>query len=330
MRSKERPTIKEIARLANVSTGTVSRVLNGRPGVSPHTRAVVLEAVKTLGFVPNAAARELVGKSTLVGLLFAPGVRRYTPYFALLLEALSEALWREGLRVGEVSTDPQGLPREEALAYILLGAHDHDPRVEVLQAQGKPFVLIGTYPGVFWVAPDDRQGGYLATRHLLELGHRDVAMLTGHLHHQAGKERLLGYNDALREAGLPFRAELVLDGDFDALTAYRAVRRAWERGVRFTALFAASDEMALGAWAAFEDLGIKVPEGVSLVGYDDLPELGERLTTIHQDVPTVAKEAVALLRAAVQGAPPVGKRVPVYLVPRGTTARKEVGTLSNP
>lgn len=330
MQGKPRPTIKEIARLANVSTGTVSRVLNGRPGVSPGTRAKVLEAVRTLGFVPNAAARELVGKSTLVGLLFAPGVRRYTPYFALLLEALSEALWREGLRVAEVSTDPQGLPREEALAYILLGAHDHDPRVEGLKAQGKPFVLIGTYPGVFWVAPDDRQGGYLATRHLLELGHREVALLTGHLHHQAGRERLLGYKNALLEAGLTFRSELVLDGDFDALSAYRAVRRAWEGGLRFSALFAASDEMALGAWAALEDLGLKVPEAVSLVGYDDLPELGERLTTVHQDIPTVAQEAVTLLRAALQGSPPFGKRVPVYLVPRGTTARKGVGTRPNP
>ncbi|WP_018111852.1 LacI family DNA-binding transcriptional regulator [Thermus igniterrae] len=320
-----RLTIKEIAKAANVSVGTVSRALNGRPGVSPETRARVLEAVRALGFVPSVAARELVGKSTTVGLLFAPGVRRYTPYFALLLEALSEALWREGLRVAEVPTDARGLPQEEALGYLLLGAHDHDPRLEALRTRGTPFVLIGAYPGVFWVAPDDRDGGYQATRHLLELGHREVAHLTGHPHHQAGRERLLGYKKALLEAGLTFRSELVLDGNFDALAAYRAVRRAWEGGLRFTALFAASDEMALGAWAALEDLGLRVPQEVSLVGYDDLPDLGERLTTIHQDIPAIAREAVALLKLALEGHPPQGRRLPVHLVPRGTTARREVG-----
>lgn len=299
--------------------------MNGRPGVSPSTRARVLEAVKALGFVPNAAARELVGKSTAVGLLFAPGVRRYTPYFALLLEALSEALWREGLRVTEVPTDPRGLPLAEARAYLLLGAHDHDPRIEALQARGIPFVLIGTYPGVFWVAPDDTEGGYQATRHLLELGHREIALLTGHLHHQAGRDRLLGYKKALLEAGLPFRPERVLDGNFEALAAYRAVRRAWEEGLRFTALFAASDEMALGAWAALEDLGLRVPEDVSLVGYDDLPDLERKVTTVHQDIPTIAQEAVLLLKEAMQGGTPRGRRVPVYLVPRGTSARKGVG-----
>ncbi len=323
-------TIREIARLANVSVGTVSRVLNGRPGVSPETRERVLALVRKLGFVPSPAARELVGRSPTVGLLLAPGVRRYTPYFALLLEALTEELALEGLRVREVPTDPAGLPEEEALAYLLLGAHDHDPRVEGLKARGVPFVLVGHYPGVFWVAPDDEEGAYQATRHLLELGHEAIAHLTGHLHHQAGRDRLRGYRRALEEAGVPYRAELLLDGDFDALTAYRAVRRAWESGVRFTALFAASDEMALGARAALEDLGLKVPQDVSLVGYDDLPEIGEGLTTVHQDIPTLAREAVALLREALRGSEPRGRRLPVRLVVRGTTARKEVGSVRNP
>lgn len=323
-------TIREIARLANVSVGTVSRVLNGRPGVSPQTRERVLALIQKLGFVPSPAARELVGRSRTVGLLLAPGVRRYTPYFALLLEALTEELAMEGLRVREVLTDPVGLPEEEALAYLLLGAHDHDPRVEGLKEQGVPFVLVGHYPGVFWVAPDDEEGAYQATRHLLELGHEAIAHLTGHLHHQAGRDRLRGYRRALEEAGVPYRPELLLDGDFNVLTAYRAVRRAWEGGVRFSALFAASDEMALGARAALEDLGLKVPQDVSLVGYDDLPEIGEGLTTVHQDIPTLAQEAVALLREALRGSEPRGRRLPVHLVVRGTTARKEVRSVKNP
>lgn len=319
------PTIREIARIANVSVGTVSRALNGRPGVSRETRERVMEVVRTLGYAPNPVARELVGKPSTVGLLLAPEVRRYTPYFVLLLENLAEELWRVGLRVKEVATDARGLPLEEARGYVLLGAHDHDPRIEALQKAGHPFVLIGVYPGSFWVAPDDPAGGYLATRHLLELGHEEVAVLTGYLHHQAGRERLMGYKKALLEAGLAFRPKMVLDGEFSALSAYRAVRRAWEGGLRFTGLFAASDEMALGAWAALEDLGLRVPEEVSLVGYDDLPEVGERLTTVHQDLPTIAREVVHLLGLALAGEAPLGKRVPVYLLPRGTTARRGVG-----
>ncbi|WP_243028916.1 LacI family DNA-binding transcriptional regulator [Thermus albus] len=318
-------TIKELARLANVSVGTVSRALNDRPGVRAETRARILELARAHNFVPNLAARELVGQSTLVGLLVPPGVPRYTPYFSLLLEALGEELWRLGLRVAEVPGDSRGLPLGQARGYILLGAHDHDPRLEALRQQGVPFVLIGVQEGVFWVAPDDVGGAYQATRHLLELGHRAIAHVTGYLHHQAGRERLQGYRKALGEAGIPFRPDLVLDGKFQALAAYRAVRQAWERGVRFTAVFAASDEMAQGAWAALEDLGLGVPAQVSVVGFDDLPEVGEGLTTVHQDIPILAREAVALLKEAMEGKEPYGKRLPVWLVPRGSTARREVG-----
>lgn len=324
MKKKNGLTIKEIARIANVSIGTVSRALNGRPGVSRETRERVMAAIKALGYAPNPVARELVGKPSTVGLLLAPEVRRYTPYFTLLLENLAEEFWKVGLRVKEVATDTRGIPLEEARGYVLLGAHDHDPRVEALQKTGHPFVLIGVHPGVFWVAPDDLAGGYLATRHLIELGHEEIAILTGYLHHQAGRERLMGYRKALLEVGRPFRPEMVLDGEFSALSAYRAVRKAWEGGLRFTGLFAASDEMALGAWAALEDLGLRVPEEVSLVGYDNLPEVGERLTTIHQDLPTIAREVTNLLSLALEGEVPLGKRVPVHLVPRGTTARRGV------
>ncbi|MER3603672.1 MAG: LacI family transcriptional regulator, partial [Thermus sp.] len=102
MKRSKMPTIREIARIANVSVSTVSRALNGRPGVSRETQERVMEAVRTLGYAPNPVARELVGKPSTVGLLLAPEVRRYTPYFVLLLENLAEELWRVGLRVKEV------------------------------------------------------------------------------------------------------------------------------------------------------------------------------------------------------------------------------------
>ncbi len=324
MRSDKRGqvTIHEVAKLAGVSIGTVSRVLNGRKGVRPETRARVLEAVRQLGYAPNPVARELSGgAASTIGVLQVPGMPRFTPYFTLLYEHLTEALWREGFLVREVATDPAGLPLEPARGYVLLGAHDHDPRLERLFREGTPFVLVGVYPGAFWVAPDDEQGGYLATRHLLELGHRRILHLTGHLHHQAGRERLSGYKRALMEYGVSYRKELVLDGDFSSLSAYRALRRAWEEGLRFSAVFAASDEMAIGAQAALSDLGLSVPGSVSLVGYDDLPGLGTGLTTVRQDIAAIARTVGTLLQEALSGHAPHGVRVPVQLVVRGTTAK---------
>jgi LacI family transcriptional regulator len=315
-------TIRDVARLSQVSIGTVSRVLNQRPGVHPETRRRVLEVVERLGYTPLPAARELSGHTGTVGILLSPDVRRYTPYYILLFERLSEALWRQGLQLEETPVDPTGLPLAPAAGYILLGAHDHDPRLEVLRAQGVPFVLIGVYAGVFWVAPDDPMGSYLATRHLLELGHRRILHLTGHLHHQAGRERLAGYRQALLEAGIEPQPEWILDGDFSDLQAYRALRKAWEQGVRGTALVAASDEMALGALAALEDLGVKVPAEVSVVGFDDLPELPIPLTTARQEIAEIAEIAAQLLQEALAGNPPRGVRVPVRLVVRSTTARR--------
>lgn len=327
MEHRRSPTISDVARVAQVSTGTVSRVLNGRPGVHPETRERVLEVVQRLAYTPMQAARELTGHTETVGILLAPEVRHYIPYYLLFFEHLAEAVWREGMRLEEIPTDPVGLPLKAARAYVLMGAHDHDPRLERLAAQGIPFALIGVYPGTFCVAPDDLAGGYMATRHLLELGHRDILHLTGQPQHQAGRERLAGYRNALSAYGVGYREELVLDGDFSTLTAYRRLRRAWEGGLRFSAVFAASDEMAVGALAALEDVGVSVPLEVSVVGYDDLPEIGSMLTTVRQDIAEIARTAVGLLKEGMAGAQPRGVRVPVQLVVRGSSSRYQPDAL---
>jgi LacI family transcriptional regulator len=318
---RRQPTITDVARLSGVSTGTVSRVLNQRPGVHPETKARVLEVVQKLGYVPSQAARELTGHSDTVGILLAPGTRRYIPYFIHLFEQLNEALWRDGLKLTETPVDKAGLPLEPAQGYILLGAHDHDPRIEYLSSKQIPFVLVGVYPHSFWVSPDDENGSLEATRHLLELGHTQVVHLTGDISYQAGRERLQGFRRALEQKGLAYQSEQLLDGDFSSLGAYRAVAKSWSKGLRFTGIVAASDEMAVGAIAALEDLGVQVPLEVSVVGYDDLPEIGENLTTMRQDITEIARTAVRLLKEAIAGAKPYGIRSPVRLVVRKTTRR---------
>ena len=183
-----------------------------------------------------------------------------------------------------------------------------------------PLVLEGHAPGQRWVRADDYGGARAATEHLLRLGHTDIVHVSGDPVGQAAFDRLRGYRDALQEAGLPALGPL--DGSFTVLEAYRAVRRFLETGTGFTAIFAASDEMAQGAIAALADAGLRVPADVSVVGFDDLPEFGEGLTTVRQDVAQVAGTAAALLQEALSGLPVRHAVVPVQLVVRKTTSRR--------
>lgn len=315
-------TIKDVAREAGVSTGTVSRVLNKRRGVRPETRATVLATVERLAYHPDLAARELsFRQTTRVGLSISKNSRRLTPFFMLFLEYLVEELQTGGYRVEEIPTQSDGLLEHLSDAVVLFGAHD-DPRVPYLQDKDIPFVLIGHQPGVRFIMPDDFNGGLQATNHLLRLGHREIVHMGGPRHAQVAFDRYSGYFAALNAADVHKASGFVLDGDFSSLEAYRALRKAHREGLRFSAVFTASDEMALGVLAALEDLGLSVPGDVSVVGFDDLPEIGEGLTTVRQDIGEVAARAVRLLKEGLRGEPVRHEVVPVKLIVRGTTARK--------
>lgn len=316
-------TIQDVARGARVSTGTVSRVLNDRPGVSDATRREVQGTIARLGYRPDHAARTLSRQAVRIGLSLATGARRLTPFFMLFLEHLIAELQQDGYRFEEVPAGSDGLPRWLTDGMLLHGVHDDDPRLPYLRKRGVPFVVVGHAAGAPWVMPDDRGGAREATRHLLALGHREVLHLSGHMSQQAFQDRYQGYRDACSEAGVQPQRALLLEHDVGALAAYRAVRRAYEQGASATALFAASDEMASGAVAALEDLGKNVPLDVSVVGFDDLPEVGGSLTTVRQDIGKITATAVALLREGLRGAPLRTVTVPVQLVVRGTTARRK-------
>lgn len=319
---RSRATIEDVAGAAGVSTGTVSRVLNGRAGVSHATRERVLGAIRRLDYSPDQAARALSRSQVSVGLSLANDARRLTPFFMLFIEHLIAELQNDGYRFQELQSISDGPPGRLPSGVILHGPHDDDPRLARLQAAGVPFVLVGRARGVRWVAPDDLTGGLEATRHLLKLGHQQILHLGGLMSQQAFQDRFQGYRQALEEAGAEARRDHLLDGDFTTLGGYRATRRFFEAGGQATALFAASDEMALGAIAALEDLGLDVPLDVSVVGFDDLPELGQRLTTVRQDIRAITTTAVTLLQEAMNHAPVRNVTIPVQLVARGTTARR--------
>src|SRR5690606_16971450 len=320
------PSIHDVAQAANVSIGTVSRTLNNRPGVSPTTRSKVLAAVERLGYKPDRAARELSNRRPItVGLSTAYGHRRLIPYFMLFLEHLMEELATSGLRLKDVPTGKDGLPAEPTDACMLFGAHADDPRIIDLQKRHLPFVLIGQRDGVRSVAADDTHGGKLAAQHLLRLNHKNALHVTGDLHSQVMGDRATAFVSAYNTAEAP-KPRILETDDLSALGAYRAMTSDLAtqpaKTLDYTAVFAATDEMANGVIAALTDANLRVPSDISVIGFDDMPEIGDNLTTIRQDIPTIAKTAVELLHEALNGAPVRGVRVPVSLVVRGTTAER--------
>ena len=319
---RRRATIHDVAEHAGVSIGTVSRALNDRGGVHPDTRRRVLASAAALAYDPDKAARELSNRRAVdVALSVAHGYRRLTPFFGLFLQHLSERLATEGLQVREVASGSDGLPVRDADAFVLLDAHPDDPRIEHLTRLGRAFVLVGHAHDVRCVAADDEAGGRIAAEHLLRLGHVDSVHLTADLHAQAFADRAHGFATAFDAAGAGQATTIIAD-DASTLGGYRAMRAHLEGGARPGAVFAATDELAIGCITAAADLGLRVPSDLSVVGFDDLPEIGARLTTVRQDIALLARETVALLHEALAGAQIRSVRLPVTLVSRGTTAER--------
>jgi len=172
--TKLKPTIDDVARVAEVSIGTVSRVINERPGVKESTRERVLEVMKQLGYAPDLAARQLsLGKPIHIGLSVPSHNRRLIPFFLLFWEALTKPL-EPSYRLEEIPSGADGLPEELCEGMILFGAHDDDPRIHYLKEKQIPVVLLGRSHEVNAICPDDYSGGRQATEHLLRLGHEHI------------------------------------------------------------------------------------------------------------------------------------------------------------
>jgi LacI family transcriptional regulator len=185
-------------------------------------------------------------------------------------------------------------------------------------------------PDVSWVLPDGYDGSRQATEHLIRLGHRNILILCGDgtanytvkapFLWQVSYDRFQGYKDALEAAQIPFDHELLINCEFTTLGGFLATRNALRDGKQFTAIYAITDELAAGAIAAIEDAGLRVPTDISVVGYDDLPEVGESFTTVHQDISALADHTVDLVLEALEAKPVRHINMPVHLVVRGTTA----------
>jgi LacI family transcriptional regulator len=305
---RARPTIYDVARVAGVSTATVSRALNGTGQIAPATRKAIEAAVEQLGYRPNTIARSLVTKSTQTIALLLPDITN--PFYASLVSGIQQLALERGHTMLLCTTE--GDPEREELYLNLLRAKQVDgalvdglvlppDRIARFVADGFPIVCLDrdiNSASVPLVQVDNRVGAQLATEHLLSLGHTRIAHVSGSPELRISQQRIAGFRKALTNAGVERDPRLVAAGNFTERGGYKATKHLLESGVELTAVFAANDLSALGALHAITETGRRVPEDVSLVGFDDVPLsafTSPPLTTIHQPAVEIAERATEIL-----------------------------------
>jgi DNA-binding LacI/PurR family transcriptional regulator len=320
-RSAGRPTLDEVAARAGVGRGTVSRVVNGSPQVSPRARARVEEAIAELGYVPNRAARALVTQRTdSVALVVSESGERLfgEPFFAGIVRGISSGLAGTNLQLwlamaqspAERERVEHHLTAQHVDGVLLLSLHDADPLPTLLEERGLPTVLGGRparmlRPGAkpaYFVDVDNAGGARQAVEYLLQRGRRQVATIAGTQDMAVGVTRLAGYRDAVAALGRPADPGLIEYGDFSEPSGAAAMCRLLDRRPGLDAVFVASDLMAAGAIRALRERGRRIPDDVAVVGFEDSSiarQTEPPLTTVHQPVEEMGREMVRLLVARI-------------------------------
>jgi LacI family transcriptional regulator len=327
-----------VAELCGVSVATVSRVFNGYTDVHPATRERVLAAARELDYAPSAAARTLVGRrSQLVGVVLFTGYEHPDiehPFFQDVLVGLKHGVGALGYDLLIFASEQPGAYLRRARHHrvdgvVLWGVDRGDPELPRLLEARLPLVAVDLEvagPRATWISSDNDGGARLAVRHLHELGHTRIATITGLVETKPGRERLEGYRTELASLRLDMPAAYEQHGDFYADSGEAAMRALLALPEPPTAVFAASDEMAVGAVHAARGAGVRVPEDVSIVGFDDsrlAALLQPPLTTVRQDRIGLGVAAARTLAAAVEDPDhvPVPSVLPVELVVRRSSAR---------
>lgn len=334
-------TINDVARLAGVSIKTVSRVMNDEPNVREETRAKVREAAGLLHYRPNLLARSLAGaRSFMIGLLYDNPVPSYV--FDLQMGAINRCR-ESGYHLMVEPQDAQAPDLERAIAGLLATIRldgviltpplcDMAVVLQTIEAAGVPYVRVAPFRFAgrsACVRMDDTKAAFDMTQHLLDLGHRDIGFVLGHPEHGASHLRYEGFVTAMRAAGVEPRREWVQQGYFSFESGIEAAKTLLSGTERPTAIFAANDSMAFGVMAHAQQTGIKVPDEVSVVGFDDTPGallIWPHLTTIRQPIEDLAYQAADILLARAgsedQGAMnDVTRLLPFELIERDSARR---------
>lgn len=332
---RSRATIRDVAREAGVSHQTVSRVINGSDDVMPETRLRVQEAIEALGFRPNAIARSMAKGSTNTLACISPNLTDYT--FASIIEGAEMEARRHGYFM--LSSSASTAESFIALTEELVG-HRHVDGLIVINPyiderylaipEAFPVVFVGARArdlAICSVSLDDEKTAYDATWHLISLGHRKIAMITGPLAEDCCNDRTKGYKQALGEAGIPINPDYIIEGDWSATSGQDALMALAERGNIPTAIFAQNDRMALGVLHLAREMGLKVPEQLAVIGVDGMPlssYFDPPLTTMQQDMPLIGQEATRMLVESIKKAinPSTQLKISAQIVIRQSTHNK--------
>jgi LacI family transcriptional regulator len=336
-------TIRQLAHLSGVSIGTVSRALNGYSDVGPATRARIERLAREHAYTPAAAARNLATqRSHVIGVFLETGEGHpdlQHPFFHEVLVGLKHAIGARGYdlllfasdRPGNGYGDHSYLMRcrhHSVGGTVLMGVDPDDPEVRRLVRSNLPCAGIDvalTGGSATYVVSDNEGGAAMAVQHLHALGHRRIATITGGLDTPPGADRLQGYRRGLAAAGLPYCGEYVYEGDFYLESGQRGAEALLDLADPPTAVFAASDMMALGVMRAAAERGVSIPRDLSLVGFDDMQlaaHVHPPLTTLRQDKEGLGTRAGMAVLARIEdlGQPPEVVTLPVELVVRESTA----------
>lgn len=332
-----RPTIKDVARAADVSHMTVSRVINGHPGVAAETRARVEHAIRTLDYAPNILARGLVRQtSDIIGLLVSD---ISNPFIGEVAEAVHRVTDEAGYVVNMCVTD-YDVHREihalnslvarrvAGLIFTRPNRAASDERIVALAEQGVPIVTIGRelpHPAISMVSTNVYDGAYQATRHLLDFGHRRFGFITGSPRVGIGNPKLLGCRAALAERGLTLEPEFVVESDLSVRDGHLAMQFLLRRSRPPTAVIAITDAVAIGAMGAVAAGGRCIPGDVSIVGFNDISyaaSVHPPLTTVQEPMYELGELAARVLLDTIrqgEGVKPVRTVLNCALVIRSST-----------
>jgi len=307
-------TLRNVAEKAGISVNTASRAINNKPDINEETKKRVLQIAKELGYIRNAAAVALRTKKTgTIGVVIEDN---RNPFYAEVLNGMEVAAREKNYHIILTNTQRDYNKEEEAINLLLAKRVDgllitpvqgRDDDIKNLIEANIPFVVVGRdFENIELdaVYNNEVKGGFLATEYLIKKGHKRIALIDGFLYKSPAKGRLEGYKKALKEYGIPWDDSLISVGDISMEDGHKRTKQMLEKNLKFTAIFANNDMMAFGAMQAIKEKGLRIPEDIGLVGYDDIPFsslISPALTTISLKKKKLGIESVKLLLSRING-----------------------------
>lgn len=315
MPNKKKATIFDVAKLAKVSITTVSRVINKVPTVKENNRIRVENAIQELGFVPDVSAQRLAGAQNLsIGFVLPFYEDMFYTFYAMeILRGVSIASAESNLdllinfpqKQGDV-LDAQIIDSSRVSGILFAEYYNNRPLIEKAANLGIPFVVANYYSNDFessCIGVDNFQAGIDATEYLVKLGHKKIAIITGKMEAQPAQQRLKGFKQVLDKHSIGLPDDYIVEGDWKGASGYKAMRKILSLRDNPTAVFVCGDEMAIEAINAALEAGLKIPEDISIIGFDDVPQASTHkipLTTMKQPLAEIGKIGVEILNKTIK------------------------------